>query len=231
MILTRGQNAPARRNPAPAMVPSVRQTAGQDRGVSSFFILSSIFCLLYSSLVGGCGYATFAGPTTEDRPTATEGDEVKPPPRRLQIAGYTAGSVHPDNVHSVFVQVFASKDFRREIEFRLTEAIQKRISINTPYKITTKEKADTILTGEIVQVANTMLGASFDSDLPLENQMTLTVNFTWKNRRTDEIIAQRRGMMQTGEYLPLAGETAFDATEIAVNVMARRIVEAMEADW
>ncbi|MDD4889536.1 MAG: LPS assembly lipoprotein LptE [Phycisphaerae bacterium] len=155
-------------------------------------------------------------------------DNPKPP---LTIGGYRAGFIHPKNVNSVYVQVFASSEFRRELEFRLTEALVKRIMLDTQYKIAKKNDADTILYGEVKGVQQTLLGQDSETGLPKELQPVMIVDWTWKNRRTGEVLAQRRRMEQAGLYYPIAGETFFDGTEQAIDRLAKRIVEGMEADW
>ncbi len=199
-------------------------TARRSSNLSSLVLAFSLVGA--GALPAGCGYSS--APVTE-APT-TMPDEA-PARRPLQIGGYTAGSIHPANVRTVYVQVFGSQEFRRELEFRLTEALVKRILLDTPYKIAPKGQADTILYGEILAVPVTLLGSDFDSDLPRENQQVLVCDWTWKDRRSGEILAQRRHMEQASEYIPLAGETFFDGTEEGINDLAERIVEAMEADW
>ncbi|MCG3180749.1 MAG: hypothetical protein BIFFINMI_03112 [Phycisphaerae bacterium] len=145
--------------------------------------------------------------------------------------GFVMGPVHPTNIKTVHVEIFNSQTFYRDLEFRLTEALDKRILQDTPYVLANKDQADTILYGEITRVRVTLLGSDFASNLPKEDQPVLYVNWTWKNRRTGEILAQRVGMQQSASFIPLTGMTFEDAATQAVNDLAERIVEAMQADW
>lgn len=174
-------------------------------------------CGAVALLLAGCGYSAW--------PDGSDGR------RPLQMGGYSAGFLQPGEVQTVYVEVFASQEFRRELEFRLTEALVKRILIDTPYRIARRQQADTIITGEVRAVPVTNLGNDFDSDLPKEAQVVMVVDWTWKNRRTGEILAQHRAMMQGGVYLPLANETFFDGSEQAINDVAKRMTEAMESAW
>ena len=63
--------------------------------------------------------------------------------------GYHWQSVYRQDVHSVAVPIFTTKDFRRGIEFKLTQAIIVQIEARTPYKVESRERADTILEGEV----------------------------------------------------------------------------------
>ena len=174
------------------------------------------------SLAGCGGYSAYPGGEK-----GAEGSEKKV----LQMGGYKAGFLYPADIQTVYVQGFTSQEFRREIEIRLTEAVIKRILMETPYRLGHKSDADTILYGELRSVPVTLLGTDFDRNLPKENQIVLVVDWTWKNRRTGEVLAQQRGHEQAGEYIPLAGENFFDAVEVAVNRMSERIVERMRSDW
>ena len=46
--------------------------------------------------------------------------------------GYSADSLYRKNVRTVYVEMFHSKEFRRDIEFHLTEAVRKQIDRMTP---------------------------------------------------------------------------------------------------
>ena len=67
----------------------------------------------------------------------------------LSGCGYSTKSLYNKNYHTVAVPIFENKTFRREWEFRLTEAIAKNIEYRTPYKVAKQDKADTVLTGEV----------------------------------------------------------------------------------
>jgi len=54
--------------------------------------------------------------------------------------------------------MFDNQSFRRGIEFELTDALAKRIESQTPYKIVSnRDKADTVISGQIVQVKESVL--------------------------------------------------------------------------
>jgi hypothetical protein len=181
-------------------------------------------CLAVLGLaLAGCGYSAW--------PDGEQGVDGGPDKKPFEIGGYKAGFLQPANVHTVYVQVFSSQEYRREIEYRLTEAIEKNILDHSPYRIGKKDQADTILTGELKSVPVTLLGSDLDSSLPQLLQVVLVVDWTWKDRRTGDILHQERGMEQAGNYIPLANETSYTGTGEAINRMAKRIVERMESPW
>ena len=80
---------------------------------------------------------------------------VPPIPQLLRLLH--APAVQPGLSHHRRPDFFANKSFRREWEFRLTEALDKNIEFRTPYKIVSQDRADTVLTGEIVDLDENVL--------------------------------------------------------------------------
>ena len=67
-------------------------------------------------------------------------------------AGYQIGSesLYPCHIRTVYVPVFTSISFRRNLGEQLTEAVAKEIESKTPYKVVGDPSADSILTGRII---------------------------------------------------------------------------------
>jgi hypothetical protein len=127
--------------------------------------------------------------------------------------------------------MFRSKEFRRNLEFQLTEAIQKRILMDTDYKLTDKSRADTMLSGQVLEVRQATLGTDLGSGLPRETQATFIVSFRWKDLRTGKTLVDRPRFAQTVDYIRPVGEDFFDASQEALDDLAERIVEQMQSDW
>lgn len=149
------------------------------------------------------------------------------------IGGCSYSSDRPfrSNVATIAVKPFSSKEFRRRIEMDLTEAVKKRIQLDTPYKIADESVADTILTGEVLEVRQGTMGRDFTWNRPRETQLTLIVKFQWKDLRTGAILVQKDRWLQTYDYAKPVCETEWDAIQGAVDRMAETIVEQMESDW
>ncbi|MFQ5495340.1 MAG: hypothetical protein ACE5EX_08145, partial [Phycisphaerae bacterium] len=60
--------------------------------------------------------------------------------------GYSTRRPFRTDIQTVHVDMIHSKEFRRELEFRLTEALVKRIEMDTPYRIAGRRSADAVLT-------------------------------------------------------------------------------------
>ena len=135
--------------------------------------------------------------------------------------GYTMEPLHRTDVHSVAVSIFSSKEFRRNLEFNLSERVVKNIELHTPYKVIHDPKrADTELRGEIILL-----------DRPQDIEVTVTCWFEWKDLRTGAILARRERISASASYAPAISENQESATNLAMERLAVKIVEAMEKEW
>jgi outer membrane lipopolysaccharide assembly protein LptE/RlpB len=149
----------------------------------------------------------------------------------LSSCGYTSHSLYNTAVHTISVPIFVNKTFRREWEFRLTEAIDKNIEYRTPYKLTRERSADTVLTGEIVEIQENVLTRRYGTILPRENQITIVVNFTWRDVRTGRVLVERRNFNRSATEIPKIQERVEDAEQLAVERLAAAIVDQLQTDW
>jgi len=145
--------------------------------------------------------------------------------------GYSNQPLYRSTVRTVYVDMFQSKEFRRGIEFQLTEALRKQIDRTTPYKNAPREKADTLLSGEVLEWREASIARDFVTDRPRETAATLAVRYRWQDMRTGKILVDKPMFVTTVQYVRLVGETTYDARENAANQAARKIVQSMETDW
>lgn len=149
----------------------------------------------------------------------------------LGSCGYSSKPLYNRAYHTIAVPIFANKTFRREWEFRLTEALDKNIEFRTPYKVTSPDKADTVLTGEIVDITENTLTRRPGTNLPRESQVTVAVNFTWKDRN-GRILVQRKEFNRSSTEIPQLGERVADAEQLAIERLAAAIVDQLQTtDW
>jgi hypothetical protein len=145
--------------------------------------------------------------------------------------GYSTQKPFRTDIQTVHVEMFQSKEFRRELEFRLTEALIKRIEMDTPYRIAPAKTADALLSGEILKVENRTFGKDFDTNLPRELGSTVLVRFRLKDMRTGEILLDRPRFAYQTSYIPPVGEEFYTGMTRAMDGLAERIVESMETSW
>jgi len=145
--------------------------------------------------------------------------------------GYSTQRPFRPDIQTVHVEMFQSREFRRELEFRLTESLIKRIEMDTPYRIAPPATADAMLSGEVLSVKNLTLGDDLDTGLPREIGSSVAVRYRFKDLRSGEILRERNRFVHQTSYIPPVGETFFDAMTRALDGLAERIVEDMETPW
>ena len=156
--------------------------------------------------------------------------------------GYKTGELFRPDIKTVYVEMFESKEFRRDMEFWLTEAVKKRIGSDTPYRLAPKEKADTILTGELLEERQVGFSPQPKTRYPRDQQLTLAIRVQWKDLRTGKILVDQPVMLATADYLPFARDPRFLAPKQqyeteqfgqtkAVDKLAQRIVAKMYDEW
>jgi len=162
-------------------------------------------------LSGGCGYTQMGSAPT---------------------GGYQWKSEYREDVHTVAVPIFTNRTFYRGAEFGLTKAIINQLEGQTPYKVVSRERADTLLEGSIENVhVRTLSLDQYGRVIPQEQLFVMDVNFTWKDLRTGKVLCERKDYEQTAPYYPTLGETQFLAQQQSVEVLALAIVHELQADW
>jgi len=149
----------------------------------------------------------------------------------LTGCGYSTKRPFRTDIRTVHVDMLQSREFRRELEMRLTEAIIKRIEMDTPYRIAPKNTADASLTGEILSVKNQVFGDDLDTGRPREIGSTVVIRFRFQDLRSGDILVERPRFVYQTSYIPPVGETFTTGMTRALDGMAEQIVETMETDW
>ncbi len=148
------------------------------------------------------------------------------------LGGYTNQWLHPQDVSTVYVEMFDSRSLRRGHEYVLTDAICKRIESETPYKILSdRGYADTVLSGQISSISSGVIAGERYTGRPLEMESIVTVSVTWKNLRTGELLINNETISASATYSTQLGQDFDYAAKIAVNRAAERVVELMETKW
>ncbi len=155
-------------------------------------------------------------------------------------AGYQIGSytLYPADIHTVYVPVFASSSFRRQLGERLTEAVIKEIELKTPYKVVGDANADSILSGRITgETKRVLVENRFDE--PREVETNLQVQVQWLDRQRN-IIRQMEPVpvppelvriTESATLIPEVGQSVAVAHQQAIHRLAEQIVSMMEAPW
>jgi len=149
----------------------------------------------------------------------------------LASCGYSSKPPFRVSVKTIAVPVWDNKTFRTDWEMRLTEAIDKNIEMRTPYKVSSRAKADTLLTGTIVRIDELVLTRRFGQNLPQETQLVVVVDFTWKDLRSGRVIVERKEFARTATEIPQIGERVEDAEQWAIERTAAAVVDQLQSDW
>lgn len=145
--------------------------------------------------------------------------------------GYQNGWPYPQEVQTVYVEMFDTTSFRRGHEFTLTNAICKRIEAHTPYKIISDRNiADSVLSGKM-GVGSGVLSTDYYSARPIEHETIVSVNVTWKNLNTGELLIEDKAVFAATSYSEPLGQTFEYSVNQAVNKAAVKVVELMETPW
>ena len=149
----------------------------------------------------------------------------------LSGCSYSTQRPFPADLQTVHVKMFHSREFRRDLEFELTEALVKRIEQDTPYRIAPLKTADAVVSGEILRVENRSFGNEYGTDLPREIGSTYVIRFRIKDMRSGKILVDRPRFLYQASYITSAGEE-FEQGEVrAMDHLAELIVETMETPW
>jgi len=82
-----------------------------------------------------------------------------------------------------------------------------------------------------VTIDENVLTRRYGTDLPRESELTVAVNFTWKDLRSGRIIVERKNFNRSATEIPQIGERVNDAEQLAIERLATAIVDQMQSDW
>ena len=151
----------------------------------------------------------------------------------LSGCGYTIRAPFDKSVKTVFVPVFRTQSYRRDLNLNLCEMVQKEIMQRSPYKVVGRpEGADTILEGTInFADKNTVVENPFN--LPRELNATISVVVKWTHNPPTEAEKSKppTTVSETVNFVPEVGETALTAFYRVNQRLAAQIVDMMEQPW
>lgn len=147
-------------------------------------------------------------------------------------ASYSNEWPYPDEVGSVYVEMFDSTSFRRGHEYDLTDAVCKRIEAQTPYKVVSdRSRADTLLSGHISAIGEAVLSGERQTGRPLEREFRMQAVISWKNLQTGDFLIDNQQVAGSVSFSTLQEQGRAYASSVAANRLAERIVEMMQSKW
>ncbi len=149
-----------------------------------------------------------------------------------ELNGYSNESLFPQEVDSIYLEMFDNQTFRRGVEYELSDALSKRIEVETPYKIvSSRDRADTVISGQIVSIAELALSTERETGRVLEKELEIYAIVNWKNLKTGELLIDNESLSASASYSEYQKQNFKYASTLAANNLARKIVEQMETKW
>ena len=150
----------------------------------------------------------------------------------IGLGGYSNATLFPHDIHSVRLEMFDNRTFRRGVEYELSDALAKRIETETPYKIVSSmDRTDSVISGQLVSIGESALTIDREVAEPLEKEVVLTAVVTWKNLNTGDLMINNESVTAAASYSEFQSQDFAYASALAANKLAQRIVELMENNW
>ncbi len=144
--------------------------------------------------------------------------------------GYSSKSLISRNINSIYIPIFDNTTFWRGFEFDLTKAVKDEIMSRTNLRIVEKDNADTILSGTITKVAESVLIQNVRDDI-VESRLKVFVDIKLEDRRTGRTLVEDKGLFESAEFVVNRGENINSAAEENLVRLAETIVNRLEENW
>ncbi|HZJ72562.1 MAG TPA: LPS assembly lipoprotein LptE [Planctomycetota bacterium] len=139
------------------------------------------------------------------------------------------GGIYRKDLDEVFVAYFDNETFYRDLQFQLTEQVVSEILSSPGLRLSSKEDAEVVLTGSLLDVQQHVL-AEDSSQQPLLTTVTLTVDVRVADIKTGEVLRNKR-LSEYGDFVSSQGENLTTAQTEAITYLARDIVRLLEEDF
>lgn len=152
----------------------------------------------------------------------------------LSGCAYTLRAPYRNDIKTVYVPVFQSQSFRRDLNFQLTRLIQDEIRRRTPFRVVgSPEEADSTLSGSITFVDKNMMVEN-PNNLPRHIQGTIMATVKWTDNRLS--FEKKRDLqpvtvVENTPFYPELGETAQLGFLKGLEKLAEQVVDMMEEPW
>lgn len=152
----------------------------------------------------------------------------------LAGCGYSFRPPYRNDIRTVYVPVFKSVSFRKDLNLQLTYLVQQEIERRTPYKVVgSPEGADSTLEGTVTLADKNMMVEN-PNNLPRQIMGTLVTTVKWTDNRLS--FEKKKALapvpvVETTPFYPEVGETTQLGFTRAMEQTAREIVDMMEEPW
>lgn len=164
----------------------------------------------------------------------------------LSGCGYTTRSMIADDYKTIYITPFINRIditseadaarkyriYRPMIETEITRYVNNRYLFDGNLKPASKELADLVLKGEVIEFRKDPL-RYLDNDDVSEYRINLVVNISLWDSKTDKMIWQENGFIGDSTYFVTGPQAQSESNAVvdALNDLARRVVERTVEDW
>ena len=146
--------------------------------------------------------------------------------------GYSIRQPYDNKIKTVYVPVFKSITFRRDLNLKLTQLVIQEIERRTPYKVVQDSaEADSTLEGTITYSEKNVIVES-PVNLPRQLTSTLVIIATWTDNKAEKKEnANPAVIAETFNFYPEIGESSEAAFYRTCEKLAVQVVNMMEEPW
>jgi len=116
--------------------------------------------------------------------------------------GYSFASAHDTSIQTVSVPIFQNDTFHTGVELTLTRDLIKQVQRQTPWRITSSDKADAVLSGSVTNIALRNLSTRSGVGFVQEMAVQMTVEFEFVDNRSGKTLTSRTNYSALGSFVP-----------------------------
>ena len=141
--------------------------------------------------------------------------------------GYSLRGNLPDHLKTVAVPVFGNRTSVPAVENFLTNAVVNAFATNGRLRVTSVDRADSILEGEITGYS--LQSIAYDAAANIRQfRLTVTLNLRFRDVRRNEVLFQRGGYSDRADFtVPGTVSETISATESALQQAATEIARSV----
>ncbi len=113
--------------------------------------------------------------------------------------GYSFRGTLPQHIQTVAVPIFANRTSEPAVESLITRAIVEAFSTSGRLRVTTPERADAVLEGEVTGYE--LVSVAFDSSANVRvYRLVVTMNLRFRDARQNTVLFQRTALQERADF-------------------------------
>lgn len=141
--------------------------------------------------------------------------------------GYTAGSLLPSHIDTIYIETFKNKTNEPNIEIVITNAIKDRFAWDGALKIDNKkDNADSMLQGEIVKYEKNPVAWGKNDEVE-EYRLVLTVNLVYTDLVKNKVMWQEENFKVDSEYYTTLKDQKFTSTNLNKDDLIENVADEL----